>query len=173
MGGVWSTLNLPENQETEELKKQIKQNFGEEAVKESLEKLTFLYPDKPVRIGESWSKTAAVTQGFPMTMTTTWTLKERRNDAWIIDMRSIVEPNKEAPPLKLGPLTLGYSLSGSQKGSFSIDSRTGLNASGTILQDFRGTVRMSMEGLDTGPLSWPITIESRTTYETFLAPEKE
>jgi hypothetical protein len=166
-------LNLPEGAQTEEIKKQLKQSFGEDSIKDSFEKLTSIYPEKPIRIGDSWTRKATITRGLPMTMTTTWTLRDRKERAWIIDVKSVVEANKEAPPLKLGPLTMKYNLTGNQAGSFSVDEKTGFGITGMITQNFDGTVEMHVEGLQAGSeaMSWPITIESRITYE--VPPKKE
>jgi len=152
------TLGVPEGSARAELEASLRSQFGGEALKESFEKAAFFYPDKPVAVGDSWSRPIALESGMPMILDTTWTLKARKNGIATVEARSNVQPNPGAKPLEMAGMTITYELSGEQTGTMELDEKTGWPVSATMKQNLTGQI--SAMGM-----TWPMTIVSDIRFE--------
>jgi hypothetical protein len=161
-------LELPPGPMGDSLKGQLRRQFGDQALREGLERMMAIYADRPVVVGDSWTKQVALSVGMPMILENAWTLKDRRDGMAIIDLRSSVKPNPEAPPLEMGPMKIRYALSGEQTGIIEIDEATGWTVRGKLTQHFSGDMTMEA-GPDApqapGPI--PMSIDSVITLEPF------
>jgi hypothetical protein len=137
----------------------LREQFGDEALRETMEQMMAIYPEAPVGIGDSWRKQITVTKGYPIIVDTTWTLEGRREGVAVIGVRSKIKPNPGAPPLEVGGMTVSYNLSGEQEGTTELDEATGWTVGGQIKQDISGEV----EALG---ISWEIAAESTVRYES-------
>jgi hypothetical protein len=147
------------------MEKQLKGQFGDQAIGEMMEKMLAVYPDRPVAIGESWQRQFAVTAGMPMVMDNTWTLKEVRDGTAVIDVVSKITADSKAKPMEIGPMKMKFELSGDQKGTIEVPLDSGWIATSKLTQDVKGNVEMSgAPGSDT-PMSFPMSIKSTTTLE--------
>ena len=144
------------------LENQLKQQFGDQALKEMMEQMMGIYPDQPVAVGDSWSKKMVITKGLPMVMNNTWTLKSRQDGVAFIDVQSNLEPNPDAPALRMGPAKVKQQLSGTQQGSIEMDEATGWVLRSTVDQELSGD--LAVEG---GPqaMTIPMSVESQIRVE--------
>lgn len=152
------TMGAPPGSERDELEASLRSQFGSEALKESFEKATLFYPDKPVAVGESWSRNIALETGMPMVLATTWTLKARKDGVAVVEIRSDVQRNPEAKPVEMAGMTIAYELSGEQSGTMELDEKTGWLLNGTMKQNLAGQI--SAMGM-----TWPITVLSDIRFE--------
>ncbi len=160
-------LDLPDFPMMDDLMKNLKGQFGDEALKENMEKMMAVFPDSPVGIGERWTKRLVLSRGFPMILDNTWTLKARKDGLAIIEVRSVVEPNEEAPPIDMGIMKINYKLSGEQKGTMEIQEITGWPVQGELTQKFSGQVEMEGATQLGASMSWPVSMESVIRFEPF------
>lgn len=158
LAGMLDALGVPPGSERDELEASLRSQFGSESLKDSFEKAALFYPDKPVAVGDSWSKKISVETGMPMVLDTTWTLKARKNGVATVETRSDVQTNPEAEPLEVAGMTITYQLSGEQSGTMELDEKTGWLMSATLKQDLAGQI--SAMGM-----TWPMTIASDIRFE--------
>lgn len=151
-------LGVAPGSQRDEMEASLRSQFGSEALKESFEKAALFYPDKPVAIGDSWSKTISVETGMPMALDTTWTLKARKNGVATVETRSDIQTNPEAEPLEIAGISIAYELSGEQSGTMEMDEKTGWLVSARMKQDLAGQI--SAMGM-----TWPMTIVSDIRFE--------
>ena len=156
-------LELPAGAMKKMMEDQLKKQFGDKAMRETMEQLMAMYPEGPVGIGDSWTKKVKLTKAFPLEMENTYVLKERKGGVAILDTRSTLKSDPKAEPMKMGPLSLSYDLTGKQEGQVEMDEATGWTLGAKMTQEFSG--KMKMEGAPgmTEPLSWPITAKSTIT----------
>lgn len=156
-------LKLPAGAMKTMMEDQLKKQFGDKAMRETMEQLMAMYPDKPVGIGDSWTRKVKVTKGFPLEMENTYVLKDRKGGVAILDTKSTLKSDPKAEPMKMGPLSISYALSGKQEGQVEMDEATGWTLGAKLTQEFSGT--MTMEGAPgmTGPMSWPVSAKSTIT----------
>lgn len=148
------------------VEQQLKQQFGDQAMKEMMEQMVGVYPDEPVGVGDSWSKRRVVSRGLAAIMNNTWTLKSRENGVAVLDVQSTVGPNPDAPALDMGIAKLQYALRGTQNGSIELDEATGWVLRSTVNQSLSGELTIQ-GGPEAGqPMSVPITVEGVTRVES-------
>jgi hypothetical protein len=143
----------------------LQQYIDAGAIKQIAESSAAMYPDRPVGVGDSWSKKVSIEQGFAMIVENTITVKERKNNVARMEITSVIEPNPKAKPMDMGAMKVSYQLSGTQKGTMSLDERTGLFVRSKMEQQMSGQVTMSAAGAESGGMAIPMKIEGVTTVE--------
>lgn len=122
--------NLPESARAN-LENQTKGMTG------SFDQMMAFLPKEPVAVGDSWkgSMDVATDPNMPMKVEATYTLKERKNGKAIVGID--------------GQMKGGTGLSGTMKGTMTIDEKTGWNEGGKMTLDMSGNVQgmqMKMNG---------------------------
>lgn len=149
----------------EQLVKGIEHQLSADAMKELVEGVIAIYPDRPVGVGDSWSRTVVLSYGFPMIVDSKWTLKERKKGMAIIKVKSTVKPNLEAKPFEMGPAKVSYEMSGLQDGLIEIQESTGLILHSKVNQNISGLMKIQAVGGNQKESSWPLKIQAVTTFE--------
>ena len=159
---VVEKVDLPVESLRTTLEQQMKDQFGDQALKETMEQMMGIYPDQPVGVGDSWSKKMVVTKGTPMVMNNTWTLKSRKDGVAFIDVQSTLEPNPDAGAMEMGAAKLRHRLAGTQQGSIEMDEATGWVLRSTVKQQLSGD--LTVEG---GPqtATIPMSVDSEIHVE--------
>lgn len=158
-------MSLPPGADKTAIERAIREQFGEAALKEMLEKSMNLYPSQPVGIGDSWQKRIVLSQGFPMILDNTYTLKDLKGGVAMIVVSSTLSPNRNAAPTNLGTAKLTYSLSGTQEGTLQLQESTGFVTQAQLRQKLSG--QMQINGLPNAPqgLTTPISADGIMTLE--------
>jgi hypothetical protein len=105
-------LQVPETQK-EGMMETFKQQFSDEAVKEAFGQSFGIFPDKPVKIGDKWTKTSKSMGKSGMTLNTTYTVKNIKDGKAYLDVYSKVNTGDPKAP-------------GTQTGKMVVDTKTGL-----------------------------------------------
>jgi hypothetical protein len=133
---------------------QAMQGLSEEqltaSVKEYFLRPLAIYPDKPVGIGDSWSRSE--TSGIaPYDSQTKWTLKARKAGVLIIDADTTMKPK---PPSE----QRGAVMSGQSHGQIEIDDATGRIVSSRTTQAMSGQMTVGSSALG-------VKTDSTTTFQ--------
>jgi hypothetical protein len=156
-------FDLPDDSMRDSVEKNLREQFGDEALKESMENLMAIYPDKPVGTGDSWTKKVIISKGFPFILDNTWTLKTRKDGVSIIEVSSKISANPKAAPIVMGTMKLSYDISGKQKGTMELQEATGWIRRAESTQEFSGRVKMEDASQMPEGMSWPISVKSVIT----------
>ena len=140
---------------------QMKEQFGDQALKELMEQMMGFYPDQAVGVGDTWTRKMVVTKGQPMVMNNTWTLKSRKDGVALIDVESTLEPNPDAGAVEAGPGTLRHLLRGTQQGSIELDEATGWVLRSTFKRELSGDLALGGGPPVTISLSSEIRVEGQ------------
>ena len=132
------------------MKKSLENEFGSEALSNSYKQMTFIYPDKKVKVNDKWEN---VYNGKLKT-TNMWTLKS------IVDNKATIS-GKATVLMDVTDANTIMKLSGTQTTAVTVDANTGF------------IIHMLVEGLSTGTSTMtqmggqeiPTTIKSKITYE--------
>lgn len=162
---IMKSIKAPDESIRATMEKKMKEQFGDEALKEIMEKMMAIYPDKPVGVGDSWRRKIVISKGFAMTIDNTWTLKSRRDGIAVVEVNSTVKPNANAKPLDMGTLRLQYDIGGKQQGEMKIDEATGWVIQAKMTQNLSGKVRAQGLGGVSDDMTWPISIESDISFK--------
>ena len=120
----------------------IKQQFSEDAIKRVFEQSLKIYPDNPVKVGNSWNVNNAIEiSGMGTNTKTKYTLKAVKKEMADIAIESTLE-------MKPGEATAGAEglLTGTQIGTMVIDVKTGMPVSSDLTQIVKGSTKM--QGID-------------------------
>lgn len=143
---IMKRAQMPDGPAQEAMLKMMKEQFGEQAMKEQMQNLFGFYPESPVAVGESWSQEVKISMGFPMVLNNTYTLESRDGGVARIAVESRLSSNPEAKPLEVGPMTMTYALTGSQTGTTHIDEASGWATDATLTQQITGDMTMTTSG---------------------------
>ena len=142
------------------IQKQVEKQFGGNAMVATMQGMLAPYPDKPVVIGESWSKTTNVARGFPMQIDSTYTLKERADGMATLAVESTIKSDPR--PVGTGPARATVEISGKRTGEMVVHETTGWTMSSKLAMDFKGSRKIS------GPMEMtiPLTVTGQMTVKT-------
>ncbi|MCO4293270.1 DUF6263 family protein [Solitalea sp. MAHUQ-68] len=119
------------------VKEALSKQFGNEALKSTMEASLKIYPDKPVKVGESWLIESAVKSILPMSIKSTYTLNEVKDNKAYVSITSAITAKG---PAEIMGLTLQTNLAGQNNGNMVIDIKTGVALDYTVKTDIGGTM---------------------------------
>jgi hypothetical protein len=140
---------LPQGPMQELAMNSLNQWLEEQIVREGIENSIAIYPDKPVGIGDSWSRNITYSSGSSMIQENKWTLKERKNGVAVIEVVSTIKPNPQAKPAEMGTqgMTSSSEFTGTQQGLIEMQESTGLIIKSTINQQMSGQNTIASPGV--------------------------
>jgi hypothetical protein len=95
------------------------QQFNGSQIKGQLDRFWYIFPNKKVKVGDSWDKTSTVGGSVPGTYHSTYTVKEIEGDMVTLDEKTKVD-------IEQGPVKMG----GTVNGTLVVDSKVGLVVTG-------------------------------------------
>jgi hypothetical protein len=102
----------------------FKEQFSEQNIKDQFAQVFTIFPNKEIKVGDSWEKTFSTGGKMAATFNNTYTVKEIDGDHVSLTTKSKISSNGT-----------GQDLSGTQSGNLLVDSKTGLMISGEFDQD--------------------------------------
>jgi hypothetical protein len=154
----------PESPMREHMIKAMEQHLSEEAVKESAQKSTAIYPDKAVGVGDTWRTKVVLSQDSPMIVENKWTLKARAKGVATFEVKSVMKPNPDAK-LDIMGTKITQELSGKQQGIVEIRESTGQLIRSKLSQQISGHKRVEGAGAPGQSMTIPVKIDSVVTAE--------
>lgn len=145
---VIAKLVLPAGVDPAAVRDDLRRHFGEDALREMLQTVLSIYPDREVGVGDQWTRRMQVTRGFPHEQTNTYELRDFDDERAVVSIRSKVKSLAAAPSVRSGLTQMQLDLEGTQRGRLTIDRRTGMVVVAEILQDLEGTLTTSIPGVD-------------------------
>lgn len=128
---------------------QYKASMNDAAMKRTLEELIAIAPDRSVRVGETWSRTASVSMGSAGTLTVTSTHRLASVDAGkaIVRTESVLSLQAPAPDPAVGTAATFTLRDASGQGEAVIDTQLG------VLLSRSYTLRLTLDSKAAGQLS--------------------
>lgn len=134
---------------------QMRQSFGESALKGNLELATAVFPDKPVNKGDTWEIQTAISSTITADVTNTFTYEGKDGDYDVITGSG----NFKTDPSKTSSangMAMTYDLSGTMDSKLKLDPTTGWIVEAQITQNMEGNA--SVQGMNI-----PMILKSSTT----------
>lgn len=142
------------------IEKSISEQINDEAIKKMMSQVTDIYPDKPVGIGDSWSREVSIYSRLPMILAINFTLKARKSGVAIIEVRSVAKTNPKSEPFEMEGVKLRCNVSGNMKGTMEIEESTGWPIRLRLTERISGQMKLEEVPQISGTISWPISMES-------------
>lgn len=159
---VLKELNIKNNKQEEEIQKMIVEQFGDEALKKQVENITSVYPDEPVKVGDTWEKKTDISSEYPLQAESKYTLKESKDGMSEIMVESKVKTKDDAEPLILGNIKISYDIEGTQNGTLNVDEESGITKHVEMNHKYSGKIKFTSEDPNIGAQTFPMTVEGRT-----------
>jgi hypothetical protein len=159
---IIAELDLPDSPRKDEIMDGIRGQFGETAIRQSIEQIFSFFPQSPVETGQMWTSEKEITSGIPMKVVDEYTLKSSEDGVAYIDVFSRVSSHPDRRPVQLGPVEMVYEIQGSHRGYVRVDEPTGLPLESQLDMDLSGTIRAS--GVpDEDQEAWPMRSTGRVS----------
>jgi hypothetical protein len=132
------------------MKRSLEKEFGSDALSKSYKQMTYIYPSKKVKVGDTWQNEYS----GKLAATTVWTLKELTPKAAIITGKAVVSMNVVEPASTM-------KLKGTQNTMITTDRNTGFISKMNVEGQSKGASVMAQMS----DQKIPTTIKSKVTYE--------
>ncbi len=162
----WSSIidqfdQFPETQR-EQVKSQLLDSYGTEAIKGSIETATAVFPEKSVKKGAQWSAVTKMEATMPSTISTTYTFEGIEADLAIISSQATIEStDKEAYVMTQG-MEMKYDMSGTLSSKIKLDKITGWVSEVHVVQEIKGTATIKESEQMPQAMEIPMIIKSET-----------
>lgn len=140
------------------MKKSLQKEFGSDALSDSYEQITFIYPKRPLNIGDHWKNEYS----GKLAAKNTWTLEALTEDEARINGTADIT-------MDVTELATAMKLTGTQKMRITTDPASGFIKKMTVEGLSKGTSTMTQMG----DQEIPTTIKSKITYELMDSPPAE
>lgn len=164
MKNVLKELNIKDEKEREEVKNAINTEFGDKAILKRIERVTAVYPNKKVKVGDTWKKKTSASDKFPVESENSYKLKESEDGTSEIEVQSNIKINNNVEPIiKDGMKIIYEDINGSEKGVTNINEDTGFIKSTESESKYSGNIKILSEDASKGTQIVPINI-----YEKYI-----
>ncbi|MEM9985441.1 MAG: DUF6263 family protein, partial [Bacteroidota bacterium] len=149
----------------EQLRDQLKTQMGNESMKGNMAQMVAAYPDKPIKVGNSWTNQSTVRTTMTLVEETTYTLNKVDDGKAYIGVEGTIATDPEGAPMEMMGMSMSFALEGTQKGTMVIDIASGMTLESNINQLISGDVSMSGGQLGDQTMEFPMSIESTNTIK--------
>ena len=123
------------NEEYKEMMtKSFSEQFNDESIREQFEQAFFIFPNKEVKVGDSWEKSYNTAGPAGGSFVTVYTVDEIEGEMVTLDLKSKISRGEGDQSMK-----------GVQSGTMVVDSRTGLIMQADLDQEIEGTAGLKMK----------------------------
>lgn len=163
VNSIFTELNIKDESEKEGIKKIMKDEFGEEAITKRIERITSVYPNKTVKVGEVWKTKAPVSDKLPVEAENQYSLKESDQGTSEVLVESKIKTKENAEPVVVEKIKVNYEdIAGTQKGTITLNEKTGLIKRSELESDYSGKMRLYSEDPNVGAQIFPISVKEKT-----------
>jgi hypothetical protein len=144
----------------------LSRHFSESALKQTFEGAFGFLPAEAVAVGDSWTRTAGSDHGIPVTAEEKYTLTERKDGTAAITLEATLEPYEDETPRHRTGYEASYEISGTRKGTVSVDEATGCLFKTTMTEKVEGKLTLSGGRGGNAERSMDVKSEATITIET-------
>jgi len=148
--------NLPQEVKAQ-MGEGIKAMMNDEILKGLAEQSFKIFPDKKVKVGDSWNAKMGTKSFLDMIIETTYTLKKLENGIATMDIKSKILPDGKEKIIQ--GTKVETSVTGTQTGTMELDVTSGMTLSSKISQNIDS--KMKANGMEI-----PITVKGTITIKT-------
>jgi hypothetical protein len=146
-----------------QMKKQISQSYGNKSLKSNIEMSTAIFPDKEVKIGDTWKIKTKLQSTFEADVESTFKLVAINDKHYILESEATINANDKAK--STGPLAsmqTKFNLNGDMTCKYQLNKNTCWTQHASVDQVIKGKMEMNMGGKGKQSFSMPMNINSKT-----------
>ena len=153
--------DIPEMQRMQ-LSEQLQQSYGEDSFKGNIELVTAIFPDKDVKVNDTWSNSVKLRSGMNMVLNNEYTLTELNDEYALIDVTSTSKTEEQDDFQNINGMPAKYNLNGTMKATIKVDSKTGWILLSDMHQEIKGAIEIADNPQVPGGMSIPMEMVSDT-----------
>ena len=134
-----------------------------DGLKSSMENMTAIYPDEPVKKGSKWEQEAEILSGLKLLTKTSYEVLEIQKEKVIIEVNGTISSDEDFE-MNTSGFTMKYKIAGEQTGKLTVDIKTGMTDRSELSQHLEGEVIMSGAGIPDNT-SWPIEFDTKVILD--------
>ncbi len=166
MDSIWVSVfdhfsKVPEAQ-LMQVKSQIKEAYGEEALKGNIEMVTAIFPDHKVEVGEEWINKTTMESGMTVDVSTTYKLEEIHADYYLISGSSQLQTANKEAIVDANGMSMKYDLSGQIVSEIRINKQSGWIIEANSSQDIKGDAHIQPSPTMPMAITIPMTMKNET-----------
>ncbi|MEO1435328.1 MAG: DUF6263 family protein [Bacteroidota bacterium] len=147
-----------------QLKATMKMQFGNDALKQTMAQTSDIFPEDPVKVGDTWTKSMAQSSGMGLVAQSTFTLDKIEAGKVYISFEGTLATSENSEPMDMVAMKVSYDLEGTQKGNIIVDESNGWVIQSVVNQDFGGDMVIEMDQLP-APMDATMDALSTITFE--------
>jgi len=155
-----ATANLPGGPATAEI---MSESLGDNGFTKNIELTTDIFPDKPVKVGDSWTKEQFTSTGLPIVANTTYTLKSVDNGTAVVDVTAKLETDPGNASTQIQGMDATQYFDGERTGTLNVEVASGWVTSGTLQDDIVGSITIAPGAQVPDGMTIPIEMSNTIT----------
>ena len=147
-------------------KQSFQQTLGEKSLKASFEMALINYPEKKIKIGDSWQSTGNLAMNFPVKIENTWNLKSHDATSATVDAEGVLTTTDKEKEVSLpNGMKSKFDLNGRQMLSGAVDVKTGFPSEIKVISEIKGSMTLLAGGMIPEDMLVPMEITSESSYK--------
>lgn len=146
-----------------QMAEQISGSFGDDGLAKNLELTTDIFPEKSVKVGDSWTKEQFTSTGLPIISKTTYTLKSVENGIAILDVVAQLETDPANASTQVQGMEATQYYEGERTGILDVEVATGWVTSGALQDDIVGSITIAPGAQVPDGMTIPIEMSNTIT----------
>lgn len=146
----------------EQVKMQLLQSYGGDAVKESIEGFSAIFPEKSVKKGEKWEIINQTKAGMPFNASTSYTYEGKEGDLVLISGQGSVESSNPDEAVEANGMMMKYNLSGTTSSNIKMDHKSGWIREAVMEKTIKGEATLQANDQIPEDMTIPMSISSET-----------
>ncbi len=149
-------------EQRQQVKSQLMNSYGNKAITGSIETITAIFPEKPVKKGAQWNILTNLEAGMSSTLSTTFTFQGNEAGFALIGGQGTMETTDKDAYIETNGMMMKYDLSGTSTSQFKIDQKSGWIQEATIEQNIGGDAFIKESDQIPEGMTIPMNIRSET-----------
>ena len=147
----------------QQIQSQLKQSYGEKALRGNLEMATAIFPESPVTIGDSWVVNTKLESGFDANIESTYKLNASNSSYCLISGSSTIKTINKDEYIQSNGMPMKFDLTGTMSDEIKINSSTGWVMESKINQTLKGTSQIKDNPKIPGGMTIPMEMKNEMT----------
>lgn len=148
-------------EQKEQIRAQLAQSYGEKAIANNIEMVTAIFPDKPVKINDTWAvNTDLKTSIVEATIATTYKFVEEKPEYRKIHGESKITSAKKDEYTMQNGMEMKFDMEGTMTSDIKVDKTSGWILEANVTQNLKGTAHV--KGNDQMPQGMSIPMNLKT-----------
>lgn len=140
-----------------QIKSQLNEAFGEDALKSNIEMMTAIFPNTPVKVDDTWTSNITLKTAFKSSIENQFTLVEYNDNEAVLEGMANIS-SKQTEPQQLNGMNATFDLAGTMKSTITIDTKSGWISNASVQQDIKGDVDVEANALMPNGMQIPMSV---------------